>query len=273
VFDLEPAHHHELDTVNASQLGFWSVLSASVGTDGITSKCWNPGLAECLEFVALSKPRADLSWDPGGLDCSRDARFDVDFGPDVAFLWDPGSLESLQSIGFANFHLAYPHKLYVDKFESKFWDPGLADRPRFIELTRLSSDFQPAQLGWFPMVLWPQQNYGGTNRIALDVVWAKSEDFANALDIVLLVDGLHEIPVSWFTQPGDWKMVEKGPDRRVLTVFTTEAMQCLNSVLFIWVISSMGALMLNSSVLSAYQVPCIALYFVQMSARSEHKAV
>jgi hypothetical protein len=78
------------------------------------------------------------SGDPSGdhipnIDCSRDARFDVDFGPDVAFLWDPGSLESLQSIGFANFHLAYPHKLYVDKFESKFWDPGLADRPRFID--------------------------------------------------------------------------------------------------------------------------------------------
>jgi hypothetical protein len=28
--DLEHAHHHELDIVSASQLGFWSVLSASV---------------------------------------------------------------------------------------------------------------------------------------------------------------------------------------------------------------------------------------------------
>jgi hypothetical protein len=48
------------------------------------------GLAKCLEFMALSKSCADLSWDPGASDWSRAARVDVDFGPGAAFLWDPG---------------------------------------------------------------------------------------------------------------------------------------------------------------------------------------
>jgi hypothetical protein len=65
-------------------------------------------------------------------------------------------------------------------------------------------------------------------------------------------------------------MLQKGLDPRVLTVFTTEAMQCLNSVLFIWMISSMGALMLNSCVLTAYEVACIALYLVQMSVLGQN---
>jgi hypothetical protein len=37
-----------------------------------------------------------------------------------------GSLAGLQSIRFADFDPAYYHELYMDQFESKFWDPGLA---------------------------------------------------------------------------------------------------------------------------------------------------
>jgi hypothetical protein len=37
-----------------------------------------------------------------------------------------GSLAGLQSIRFADLDPAYYHELYMDQFESKFWDPGLA---------------------------------------------------------------------------------------------------------------------------------------------------
>jgi hypothetical protein len=114
------------------------VILDSVETSGFESKFWDPGQTKCLEFMALTKSPADLTWDLGASDCSKYVRFDVDFGSGAAFLWDPDSLESLQSIGFANFDLAYTHELHVDKF---------------IELTGIGSDFQ---------ILLLQQKCGGT---------------------------------------------------------------------------------------------------------------
>jgi hypothetical protein len=76
--DLEPAHHHELDIINAFQLGFQSDLSASVEADGMVSTCWDPGVAGGFGFMELS-------------------------GSSTVFHWDPGSLEGLQPSGFLRF--------------------------------------------------------------------------------------------------------------------------------------------------------------------------
>jgi hypothetical protein len=132
---FDPTHHHELHVAE------------------LDSKCWDPGLAKWSVFVALSKSCADLTWDPGASDCSRYARFDVNFGIGATFLWDPGSLECLQSIWFANLDLAYTHELHVDKFESKLWDPGLEERSQLMGLSGIGSDFH---------ILLLQQKCGGT---------------------------------------------------------------------------------------------------------------
>jgi hypothetical protein len=70
---------------------------------------------------------------------------------------------------------------------------------RPIGITGLGSDFHPAQLSWFPMVLWPQQKCGGADRIAPPVKWIfataylicmKSECLDIVLEIVLLNESL-----------------------------------------------------------------------------------
>jgi hypothetical protein len=76
------------------------------------------------------------------------------------------------------------------------FDPGTLEGFQFIELTHLGSDLHPARLGWFCMVLWPQQKCGGTDRIAPADMWVvardynfclKFENLAGVLDIVVLI--------------------------------------------------------------------------------------
>jgi hypothetical protein len=99
-------------------------------------QCWDIGLLDGSTFIEFARPCDSFRWDPGSSEGSKFPRFGVKFGFGDGLNWDPGALE------------------------------GLADMSRFIELTRLSSDFHTAQLDWFPMVLWPQQKCGGTDRIA-----------------------------------------------------------------------------------------------------------
>jgi hypothetical protein len=152
-------------------MGMGSFLSDSVVPDGFeVLQCWDTGLPDGSTFIEFARPCDSFRWDPGSSEGSKFTRFGVKFGFGDGFHWDPGTLE------------------------------GLADMSRFIELTGLGSDFHTTQLGWFPMVLWPQEKCGGTDRIAPAVKWVvaraytlcmNSEDPASVFDINMSIDKVH----------------------------------------------------------------------------------
>jgi hypothetical protein len=116
-------------------------LTDSIETDGVEIiQCWDPGLLHGSAFIGIASFRSG-----------------------AAFLWDPGSLEDLQSIGLVDFDHAHPHERRIDKFESKLWDPGLAEGSgsRFKMFITSGSERKSAAYYWLPIVLLTQHKCGG----------------------------------------------------------------------------------------------------------------
>jgi hypothetical protein len=115
--------NHVHGVAPAFKLEMRSVISSLVATDGCeVIISWNPGLPYVSPFIEIARPGTDFA----------PAYYVVVVDGIQQKFWDPGLLEGLQFIGFAEFNQTRCCELQMDKFESKSWDPGLAEGLRFI---------------------------------------------------------------------------------------------------------------------------------------------
>jgi hypothetical protein len=156
--------------------------------------------------------------------------------------WDLGSSESLKFIRFGvDFAPIRHHEVHIAGLEYRFWDPGLLDSSRWIEVTRFYADRTPAFLHEFLIVLLTPRKCGGCP--------------GRDIHYVVLVSDQWRFSVASFSESSLASIVFK--------FSPTAVIWCIKDLVLIWIISSTGAVMLSSCALIISQVPCIAIYLLQ----------